>query len=147
MTWWYNTENGALTNYTGPAGEFQEFGLDIDSFFGNTGGWHELPIPATDTETQAAAEAQKLYPTGKAPTTNLLNQATSNVPGLSTIEQFSEFPLKILGWISDRENIVRVVKVIVGSIMMLVGMDMLVKDTTNIDVSGAIKTAAMTAVM
>ena len=37
---------------------------------------------------------------------------------------------------------VRVVKVIVGSVMILTGLDMLAKDTTGINPAGAVKNAA-----
>jgi hypothetical protein len=104
----------------------------VDGPYSSEAAAHEAASTATPPPSTAAASNSPKVP---------------SVPGLSTLEQFGEFPLKILGWISDRENIVRVVKVIVGSIMMLVGMDMLVKDTTNIDIGGAVKTAAMTAVM
>jgi hypothetical protein len=68
-------------------------------------------------------------------------QAVANT-ATGSVDDFLEFPEKILGWISNRANIVRVVKVIVGGVMVLTGLNMLVKDTTNIDVAGSVKNAA-----
>jgi len=59
-----------------------------------------------------------------------------------SLDDFLEFPEKVLAWISNRENMVRVVKVIVGSVMILTGLDMLAKDTTGINPAGAVKNAA-----
>lgn len=59
--WYYNTESGQLT---------QGNNLEnlANNLFGGLG-WHELNISGTATAAQAAAEARKEFPAGKAPTT------------------------------------------------------------------------------
>ena len=78
---------------------------------------------------------------GTTPTT-AAGSATEAASATGGLDDFLEFPEKALGWISNRANIVRVVKVVVGSLMIITGINMLVKDTTNIDVGGAVKSAA-----
>jgi hypothetical protein len=58
----------------------------------------------------------------------------------------AEFIGDIGSWISNRTNIVRVIKVVVGGSMVLVGLNMLTKDTTNIDIGGAVTGAAKAAI-
>ncbi len=70
MSWYYNTESGALTSAGAVQGLFQDF----QSALGLGVGWHKLNIADTATEAQAAAEAKKEFPTGTAPTTNVAGQ-------------------------------------------------------------------------
>jgi len=87
----------------------------------------------------ASAPLQAVASAAQAP----LNTATGVVESATGgVGDFLAFPEKALGWISNRSNIVRVVKVVVGSLMILTGINMLVKDTTNIDVGGAVTSAA-----
>jgi hypothetical protein len=58
------------------------------------------------------------------------------------IDDFLQYPQKVLAWISNRSNIVRVAKVVIGGTMILVGLDMLTKQETNIDIGGAVTGAA-----
>lgn len=77
MSWYYNTESGALTS----AGSIQGFFQDVQGAVPGLGaGWHKLNIPATATEPQAEAEAVKEFPTGKHPTTNIPTQLANTNP-------------------------------------------------------------------
>lgn len=76
MSWYYNTESGALTS----AGAVQGFLQDLQAATGLAAGWHKLNIAATATEAQAAAEAAKEFPAGKAPTTSVAQQAKNATP-------------------------------------------------------------------
>jgi hypothetical protein len=122
MTWWYNTESGALTS----SGSVQTFFQQLQSGVGLGAGWHQLPIPSTDTEAAAAAEAKKLYPAGTAPTTSVQTQvsnsvsqeATGSATGLAGLSQIGVF-FSALG---DKNTWIRVAKVIVGGVMLIVGL-------------------------
>jgi hypothetical protein len=122
VTWFYNTESGALTS----AGSVQTFFQQLQSGVGLGAGWHQLPIPSTDTGVQAAAEARRLYPTGTAPTTSVQTQvsnevsqeATGSATGLAGLSQIGEF-FSALG---DKNLWVRVAKVVIGGVLVLVGL-------------------------
>jgi hypothetical protein len=75
VSWYYNTESGALTS----AGAVQSLLQDVQSAAGLGAGWHKLNIPATDTEAQAAAAAKQEFPSGATPTTSVTQQATQAV--------------------------------------------------------------------
>lgn len=75
MAWWYNTESGALTS----AGSIQSFFQQVQGDLGLGAGWHQLNVPATATEAQAAAAARAQYPNGAQPTTNVSTQAEQAV--------------------------------------------------------------------
>jgi hypothetical protein len=68
VSWYYNTESGALTS----ADAVQGFLQDFQSTLGLAAGWHKLNIAANATEAQAAAEAKKEFPAGTAPTTSVV---------------------------------------------------------------------------
>jgi hypothetical protein len=80
MSWYYNTESGALTS----AGAIQGFFQDLQSATGLAAGWHKLNIAATATGAQAAAEAKKEFPSGTAPTTSVATQVSNSVSQEST---------------------------------------------------------------
>lgn len=78
MSWYYNTDSGALTS----AGAVQGFFQDFQSALGLSEGWHKLNIADSATEAQAAAEAKKEFPSGKTPTTSVAGQI-ANTAGAS----------------------------------------------------------------
>jgi len=127
MTWWYNTESGALTS----AGTVQSFLQSVQGDIGLGAGWHQLNIPSTDTEAQAAAAAKQEFPSGAAPTTSVTQQATQavsqevtgNPATFSSIQNaLSAFYDKVtdgkmwrsLGWL------------LLGALLMLAGILMLI---------------------
>ena len=122
MAWWYNTESGALTS----AGSVQTFLQQVQGGIGLGAGWHQLPIPATDTEAQAAAEARKLYPTGTAPTTSVATQvsnavsqeATGSATGLAGLQQVGTF----FADLGSKNLWIRASKVIIGGALVLIGL-------------------------
>jgi hypothetical protein len=59
--WYYNTESGQLTQ----GDNLENLGNNLVGGLG----WHELNVPGSATQAQAAAEAKKEFPAGKAPTT------------------------------------------------------------------------------
>jgi hypothetical protein len=128
MAWWYNTESGALTS----AGSIQSFFSWLQGSVGLGAGWHNLNIPASDTEAQAAAAAVKEYPGGTAPTTSVQQQVANavsqeaGVPFGSIEAALTAFYDKItdgkmwrsLGWL------------VLGIIFIVIGMLLLLKDET-----------------
>lgn len=111
--WYYNTESGELTN----GNNLENLGNNI---FGGLG-WHELNISGSATEAQAAAEAKKEFPTGKAPTTSITsgvsNQVSEevSVPGLSQIGAFFSSLVQANTW-------ERIAEVLLGTILIAVGI-------------------------
>lgn len=112
--WYYNTETGQLTK----GNNLENLGNNL---LGGLG-WHELNIPGSASEAQAAAEAVKEFPKGKTPTTagitparvasTAVQQAGGSVPGVT-------------GFLSDltsRNLWLRVAKVIVGVALVLIGV-------------------------
>jgi len=69
--WYYNTESGELTH----GNNLENLGNNL---LGGLG-WHELNIPGSATEAQAAAEARKEFPHGTPPTTSLATGAANAV--------------------------------------------------------------------
>jgi hypothetical protein len=90
MTWWYNTESGALTS----AGTVQSFLQSLQAGVGLGVGWHELSVSSSATEAQAAAAAKAAFPTGATPTTSVATQeeqavaqeATGNPEAFSSVQ-------------------------------------------------------------
>lgn len=85
MSWYYNTESGALTS----AGTVQGFLQDFQAAVGLGVGWHKLNIADTATEAQAAAEAKKEFPSGKTPTTSVPAQIANTAGGIPGASAFS----------------------------------------------------------
>lgn len=85
MSWYYNTESGALTSSGGVQGFFQ----DVQAAVGLGAGWHKLNIPASDTEGQAAAEAKKEFPSGTAPTTSVGQQVANSAGVGGAVSSFT----------------------------------------------------------
>lgn len=111
MTWFYNSHSGELTSASGvlaaPYLALLHAGI----------GWHELPIPASDTEAQAAAAAVRAVPGGTPPTTSIItgasNTATKAVAGIG-------------GWTVGLGNstglLQRALKVIIGAVLIIAGI-------------------------
>jgi hypothetical protein len=117
MSWYYNTESGALTS----SGAAQGFFQDIQSAVGLGAGWHKLNIPATDTGTQAAAEAVKEFPTGKAPTTSVGQQVVNATPGVSQVAGAATDVNTFLSRLTSPNLWLRVGEFILGAILILSG--------------------------
>lgn len=110
--WYYNTESGQLT---------QGNNLEnlANNLFGGLG-WHELNIPGNATAAQAEAEARKEFPTGKTPTTagitpgSIASATAGNLlGGLGSIT---------FGGLSGTNILIRAAKMIIGSVIMLIGL-------------------------
>lgn len=122
MTWWYNTESGALTS----AGTLQTLSQQAQGAVGLAAGWHQLPIPSGDTEAQAAAEAKKLYPTGTSPTTSVKTQAsnavsqeaTGSATGLAGLQQIGD----AFGALTSKNLWIRAAKILLGGALLLIGV-------------------------
>lgn len=130
--WYYNTETGQLTQ-----------GNNLENLGNNLvggAGWHELNIPGSDTQAQAAAEAKKEFPTGKAPTTAGITPArvASTAAGEAGVSSVTGF----LGGLTSANLWIRVAKVIAGGVILIVG---LVKLTGLEDKAGGIVQTAVKA--
>lgn len=117
--WYYNTESGELTNAPNFEGVL-ESGL---------AGWHELNIPGSDSEAQAAAAAEKEFPTGTKPTTSLsqgeknaLQQETGISNPLDFLKSIGDFFTKAWSVLTNGNFYIRVAKVVVGGTLVIVGM-------------------------
>lgn len=133
MTWFYNSDSGELTSASGVEALLYEGAL-------HTGlGWHELPIPANDNETQAAAAASRLFPNGTPPTTSigkgLLNAPgglagqglsdVGNATGLSGLSDIGDFFHRL----TESNTWVRVGEVIFGGIILWAGVKAVTSQT------------------
>jgi hypothetical protein len=107
--WYYNTESGELTN----GNNAENF---ANNLFGGLG-WHELNIPGSATEAQAAAEAKKEFPTGKAPTTSIAqgteNQVQTEAGSLGSFT---------IGGVSGTNLVQRALKISIGGVLVLFGV-------------------------
>jgi hypothetical protein len=81
---------------------------------------------ATEAEAKAAQNPKQQSPN---PVNDAVNAVQNSNNGLGA---FLQYPEKALAWISNRGNIVRIVKVVAGGGMVLVGLTMLVNKETNI---------------
>jgi hypothetical protein len=127
--WWYNTETGALQRGTNIA----EIGIDILGTVGiSTAGWHELNISGNATEAQAAAEAKKEFPAGKAPTTSITG-ALSNEGGVGGVIGATAQALgsassdasavnTFFGDLTSRTKWIQILKIVIGGAMLLEGL-------------------------
>ena len=109
--WYYNTESGVLSQ----GNNLENLGNNI---FGGVG-WHELNIPGSDTEAQAAAAAKKEFPTGKTPTTSPVkgveNQAPGGVlTGLAAIGDFFQRLTQGNTWLRIGEGLLGIILIAVG---------------------------------
>jgi hypothetical protein len=110
--WYYNTESGELTN-----------GNDLENLGNNLLGglgWHELNIPGSDTEAQAAAAAVKEFPGGKTPTSSIATGAANEVQNETGVNTASVS--SFLTSLSSANTWIRVAKVIIGGVLLIVGI-------------------------
>lgn len=110
--WYYNTETGQLTQ-----------GNNVENLGNNLLGglgWHELNIPGSATQAQAAAEAKKEFPTGKAPTTAGITP--SRVVSTAASEAGVTNYLGFLQGLTSANLWVRVAKVAIGGALLLIGL-------------------------
>lgn len=114
--WYYNTESGQLTNASQALGEFQS----------GIAGWHELNIPGSDTGVQAVAEAKKEFPKGKTPSYSPVTPAKAAQTAASeagaALPGWTNGLTSLLADITSEATWLRVAKVIVGSVMIIVGL-------------------------
>lgn len=119
--WYYNTETGQLTH-----------GNNIENLGNNLvggAGWHELNIPGSATQAQASAEAQREFPSGKAPT------SAGITPGRVASTAAGEAGAAIPSWLGGLESffsrglIIRVAEVTIGIALIIVAVAELGKGT------------------
>lgn len=120
--WYYNTESGELTK----GNNLENLGNNL---LGGLG-WHELNIPGSATAAQAAAEAKKEFPNGKAPTTSLVTgaaNAVSNETGISAggLAAIGDFFSKL----GKANTWLRVAEVLLGAGLIIVALARLASGT------------------
>jgi hypothetical protein len=125
--WYYNTESGQLSQGNNL--------LNLGNNLVGGAGWHELNIPGSATAAQAAAEAKKEFPKGKTPTaqgaaaavkqaaTNGISDAAKAAASAAAAAAKAAFSnvFSITG-ISGTNLAVRLVKVIAGGLILIVGL-------------------------
>jgi hypothetical protein len=115
VSWFYNSYSGELTSATG---------LDALAYQAaiHTGtGWHELHIPASATEAQAAAEAVREVPGGTRPITSL-EQGLANEPAAAAKSAAGALGSWSIGGISGTNLVSRALKIIIGGALLLIGL-------------------------
>jgi hypothetical protein len=114
MAWFYNKLSGELTSASG----VDE--LPYLAAIHLPGDWYELKIPASDTAAQAAAAAVAEHPGGTAPTTSLVKGLT-NIPP-AAVSAAGQDILGLPSLSNTRDLAVRVVKVVIGAAMIIIGL-------------------------
>jgi len=109
--WYYNTESGELTN----GNNLENLGNNL---LGGLG-WHELNIPGSDTEAQAAAAAKAEFPAGKTPTTSLATGAANTAQNEIGSVLGGGFKL-VFG--NTTGLLTRILKVVFGGILLIAGI-------------------------
>ena len=113
--WYYNTESGQLTK-----------GNNLENLGNNLvggAGWHELNIPGSASEAQAAAEAQREFPNGKPPTT------TGITPG-RIVSNAAQEAGATTGWTHNVEQwVIRGFEMLLGIGLIIVALAKLAADT------------------
>lgn len=97
MPWFFNTISGELANEAGVAALPYEIGPS----------WHSLKIPATDTFTQAAADAKKEFPNSPPATGGLapgLGQVPAGAVAAATGASYSGIANAASGFITGIES-------------------------------------------
>jgi len=121
MAWFYNSFSGELTSASG----FDALAYEAAIHTGT--GWHELKISASATEAQAAAEAVKEDPKGTKPTTSI-SQGAQNTVGNAAKNAINISLSGLFPKLSNtRDFVVRAVKVIIGALLIIVGVNSLMK--------------------
>lgn len=116
MAWFYNSYSGELTHATGIAA------IPYEGLIHSGIGWHQLRVPDSATEAQAAADAVKEVPGGTKPTTSIA-QGAANVPaaaaqGIPGLSQIGDF----FGALGKSNTWIRVAKVLFGGVLLVVGI-------------------------
>jgi hypothetical protein len=115
--WYYNTESGQLTNGNNAENL-------ANNLFGGLG-WHELNIPGSDTGVQAAAEAKKEFPAGKAPSFTPVTPAKV-VAGAASETGISLTGINAVGdffaRLTEANTWERIGEVLLGAILIAVGL-------------------------
>ncbi len=118
--WYYNTESGQLTQ-----------GNNLENLGNNLvggAGWHELNIPGSDTQAQAAAAAKSEFPTGTAPTTagispaSIAKSAASSAGNAAKNALGSVLGSWTIGGVSGTNLVIRAAKIIIGALLLTVGL-------------------------
>jgi hypothetical protein len=120
--WYYNTESGELTQ----GNNLENLGNNI---FGGVG-WHELNIPGSATETQAAAEAVKEFPTGVAPTTSV-TQGVENQAGGASFTDVAHALAAFYDKVTDGKMWRSLGWVALGLVLMITGIALLLRRTVS----------------
>lgn len=119
MSWFYNSHSGELTSASGLDAVAYQAALHTGT------GWHELNIPASDTEAQAAAAAVAEVPGGAKPTTSV---AAGTVNAAGTVASAATGSLGTLagflgvGKISGTNLVIRGAKIIIGGLLLIIGL-------------------------
>jgi hypothetical protein len=125
MSWYYNTDSGALTS----AGAVQGFFQDFQSALGLSEGWHKLNIADSATEAQAAAEAKKEFPAGKTPTTSVSSQVANTAGGIPGASEFSSAANALSGFytvITNGKMWRSLGWLLLGIVLMFIGIAMFI---------------------
>jgi hypothetical protein len=131
--WYYNTESGELTQ----GNNLENLGNNL---FGGVG-WHELNISGSATETQAAAEAVKEFPAGKAPTTSV-TQGVENQSGGATFVDVAHALAAFYDKITDYKMWRSLGWLMLGLVLMIVGLALLLRRTVSGGLSSAVNAVA-----
>lgn len=130
MPWFYNSYSGELSHASG----LNSFAYEAILHTGT--GWHELKIPDSATEAQAAAEAVKENPKGAKPTTsiaggagNLGNAATGGISG--DVKDFLGIFTQGNTWMRVGEGLLGIVLIAVGVAGLRTGREQTVLSALN----------------
>jgi hypothetical protein len=116
MSWFYNSYSGELTSASGVAALAYEAAIHTGT------GWHELPIPASDTEAQAAAYAAANFKGSAAPTTSIskgLTNGITNNPITNAVGKALDYSLQFG---NTTGLLTRILKVTFGGILLIAGI-------------------------
>lgn len=118
MSWFYNSYSGELTSASGVKALAYEAAIHTGT------GWHELPIPASDTEAQAAEYVKANFAGSTAPTTSItggLGNAVTNNPITNAIGKAFDYVVSVNGF-SGTNFVLRAVKIIIGGVLLISGL-------------------------
>jgi hypothetical protein len=119
--WYYNTESGQLTQ----GNNLENLGNNLVGGLG----WHELNIPGNATVQQAAAEAEREFPNGHAPTNAGLGpqrvaQAAANTAKSAASTAFKDTIGNGFNLIFGNTTglLTRILKVVFGGVLIIAGV-------------------------
>jgi hypothetical protein len=130
--WYYNTESGELTQ-----------GNNLENLGNNLvggAGWHELNISGSATEAQAAAEAQKEFPTGVTPTTSV-TQGVENQAGAASFTDTAHALAAIYDKLTDGKMWRSLGWLALGVLLMITGVALLLKGSIATEIGSIAKAA------